>query len=99
MSIMTLTTQDSVAVITLTNGENRQNPQFAKQLKQTLAEVAANQNHKALVITSNDEKCWSLGIDTDWLLPAMQAKRPMKYVVLCTTWTMYLKPYCFSLCQ
>lgn len=75
MSIMTLTTQDSVAVITLTNGENRQNPQFAKQLKQTLAEVAANQNHRALVITSNDEKCWSLGIDTDWLLPAMQAKK------------------------
>ncbi|TGE85751.1 enoyl-CoA hydratase/isomerase family protein [Pseudoalteromonas sp. KS88] len=73
MSLMTLTTQGSVAVITLTDGENRQNPQFAKQLKHTLAEVVANDDHKALVITSSDEKSWSLGIDTDWLMPAMKA--------------------------
>jgi enoyl-CoA hydratase/carnithine racemase len=75
MSIISLTTQHNVAVLTLTNGENRQNPHFAHQLKQALAEVVENQNHKALVITSNDDKCWSLGIDTDWLLPAMQAKK------------------------
>ena len=75
MSIMALTTHGSVAVITLSNGENRQNPQFAKQLKQTLTEVVANENHKALVITSDDEKCWSLGIDTDWLMPAMKAQK------------------------
>ncbi|MDP2635056.1 MULTISPECIES: enoyl-CoA hydratase/isomerase family protein [unclassified Pseudoalteromonas] len=75
MSLMTLTTQGSVAVITLTEGENRQNPQFAKQLKHTLAEVVANDDHKALVITSSDEKSWSLGIDTDWLMPAMKANK------------------------
>lgn len=75
MSLMTLTTQGSVAVITLTEGENRQNPQFAKQLKHTLAEVVANEDHKALVITSSDEKSWSLGIDTDWLMPAMKASK------------------------
>ncbi|KPH60197.1 enoyl-CoA hydratase [Pseudoalteromonas porphyrae] len=74
MSIITLTTHNNIAILTLTNGENRQNPQFAQQLKQMLAKVVENQNHKALVITSNDEKCWSLGIDTDWLLPAMKAK-------------------------
>lgn len=75
MSLMTLTTQGSVAVITLTDGENRQNPQFAKQLKHILAEVVANDDHKALVITSSDEKSWSLGIDTDWLMPAMKANK------------------------
>lgn len=75
MSIMTLTTQDSVAVITLSNGENRQNPQFAATLKDTLAQVLENEQHKALVITSSDEKCWSLGIDTDWFLPAMKANK------------------------
>lgn len=75
MSLMTLTTQGSVAVITLTDGENRQNPQFAKQLKHTLAEVVTNDDHKALVITSSDEKSWSLGIDTDWLMPAMKANK------------------------
>ncbi|BDF93868.1 enoyl-CoA hydratase/isomerase family protein [Pseudoalteromonas haloplanktis] len=73
--MMTLTTHDTVAVLTLTNGENRHNPQFAKQLKQTLVEVVADQYHKALVITSSDEKCWSLGIDTEWLVPAMKAKK------------------------
>ncbi|WP_394192216.1 enoyl-CoA hydratase/isomerase family protein [Pseudoalteromonas atlantica] len=75
MSLMTLNTQGNVAVIALTNGENRHNPQFAKQLKQTLTEVVANDAHKALVITSNDEKSWSLGIDTDWLMPAMKANK------------------------
>lgn len=75
MSLMTLTTQGSVAVITLTEGENRQNPQFAKQLKHTLAEVVTNDDHKALVITSSDEKSWSLGIDTDWLMPAMKENK------------------------
>ena len=75
MSIMTLTTQGSVAVITLSNGENRQNPQFAATLKNTLAQVLENEQHKALVITSNDDKCWSLGIDTNWLMPAMKANK------------------------
>lgn len=75
MSLMTLNTQGSVAVITLTNGENRHNPSFAKQLKHTLSEVVANDDHKALVITSSDEKSWSLGIDTDWLMPAMKASK------------------------
>lgn len=75
MSIMTLTTHDSVAVITLTNGENRQNPQFATALKSLLVKVIENEQHKALVITSSDEKSWSLGIDTEWLMPAMQAKK------------------------
>ncbi|WP_248290954.1 hypothetical protein [Pseudoalteromonas arctica] len=42
MSIISLTTQHNVAVLTLTNGENRQNPQFAHQLKQALAEVVEN---------------------------------------------------------
>lgn len=75
MSIMTLSTHESVAVITFTNGENRQNPTFAATLKTLLSEVLENENHKALVITSNDEKSWSLGIDTDWLMPAMKANK------------------------
>lgn len=75
MSNMRLTTEGSVAVITLTNGENRHNPHFATTLKSTLEKVLENDNHKALVITSSDEKSWSLGIDTDWLIPAMKAKK------------------------
>jgi len=75
MSVMKLTTHESVAVITLSNGENRQNPQFATSLKSLLVQVIESEHHKALVITSSDEKSWSLGVDTDWLIPAMKAKK------------------------
>jgi len=72
MTICTLETKGSIALLTMTNGENRHNPTFANEMKLLLNTVLENDQHKALVIASNDEKCWSLGIDTDWLMPAMQ---------------------------
>ena len=67
----TLTTEGNVAIITMNNGENRHNPAFAQSMKAQLDAVLADSNHKALIITSNDEKNWSLGIDVEWLMPAM----------------------------
>lgn len=64
---------DNVALLTMKNGENRHNPQFAKDMQLALDSILANKACKALVITSDDEKCFSLGIDTDWLMPAMKA--------------------------
>jgi len=34
-----------------------------------------NEQHKALILASSDEKNWSLGIDVDWLMPAMQQQK------------------------
>ncbi|REL30433.1 enoyl-CoA hydratase/isomerase family protein [Thalassotalea euphylliae] len=75
MSLTTLETNGSVAILTMNNGENRHNPEFAAEMKAQLSAVLANENHKALIISSSDEKSWSLGIDTDWLMPAMQQKQ------------------------
>jgi enoyl-CoA hydratase/carnithine racemase len=70
-----LTTQGSVATLTMTNGENRHNPEFAKEMQQQLAAVLSNAEHKALIITSDNDKNWSLGIDVNWLMPAMKQKK------------------------
>lgn len=75
MTVTKLETQDSIALLTMTNGANKQNPEFAKSLLANLQEALANKEHKALVIASNDEKNWSQGIDTDWLARAMQAQQ------------------------
>lgn len=75
MSVTELRTEGSVAVLTMTNGANKQNPEFAQSMKSQLQAVLDNEDHKALVLASNDEKNWSQGIDTDWLMAAMKEKR------------------------
>ena len=75
MQNLALTYTGDVAMLTMQNGENRHNPLFAKEMLSALNTIKSNESCKALVITSNDEKCFSLGIDTDWLMPAMKAAR------------------------
>ncbi|MBU3021678.1 enoyl-CoA hydratase/isomerase family protein [Aestuariibacter sp. A3R04] len=72
MAVIELSAQGQVAVLTMCNGENRHNPVFASQMLARLADVQANEEFKALIITSDDEKNWSQGIDVEWLMPAMQ---------------------------
>ena len=75
MTPITVSTQGSVAILTMTAGENRHNPTFAEAFLNCLNDIEANSEHKALIITSSDEKSWSLGIDTDWLMPALKAQK------------------------
>lgn len=75
MENIALTFNGDVAIITMQNGENRHNPEYAQGMLKSLQRVIDNPSCKALVITSNDEKCFSLGIDTDWLMPAMKAQQ------------------------
>ena len=75
MKSLTISYTGDVATLTMQNGENRHNPVFAKEMLSALDSIKSNESCKALVITSNDEKCFSLGIDTDWLMPAMKAGR------------------------
>ncbi|AGP81268.1 MULTISPECIES: enoyl-CoA hydratase/isomerase family protein [Alteromonas] len=75
MHNLVITYTDHVATLTMKNGENRHNPLFAKEMLSALDTIKSNEDCKALVITSNDEKCFSLGIDTDWLMSAMKAAR------------------------
>ena len=75
MENIALTYDGDVAILTTQNGENRHNPDYARDMSNRLQRVIENTSCKALVITSSDEKCFSLGIDTDWLMPAMKAQQ------------------------
>jgi enoyl-CoA hydratase/carnithine racemase len=69
---MTWIKDETVAIITMTNGENRQNLDFAKTLNAMLDEIIADKSISALIITSNDEKNFSQGIDVLWIMDHMQ---------------------------
>ncbi|MEO1795893.1 MAG: enoyl-CoA hydratase/isomerase family protein [Pseudomonadota bacterium] len=71
MSIVTLEIRGKVAVLTLSNAENKQNLAFAEAMLAALKEVEENKAIKSLVITSNDEKNWSQGVDLNWLMAAI----------------------------
>ncbi|MEM6727849.1 MAG: enoyl-CoA hydratase/isomerase family protein [Pseudomonadota bacterium] len=71
MSPITLDKDGKVALLTLANGENKQNLAFAEAMKAALADIEADKTIKALVITSNDEKNWSQGVDLNWLMASI----------------------------
>jgi len=67
MGIMEWEKKGSVAIITMTNAENRQNIVFADTMNRFLDEILADETISALVLTSGDEKNFSQGIDIQWL--------------------------------
>jgi len=72
MTVLTWEMQESVAVITMTNGENRHNPIFVHQFLDALDEIERDTSIHSVVITSNDPKHWSLGIDLTWFTETFQ---------------------------
>ena len=74
MAILEWKKEGTVAVITMTNGENRHNPDFAALLMGTLDEIEKDMDVSSVVISSSDEKNWSQGIDTNWLMVAYGKK-------------------------
>jgi enoyl-CoA hydratase/carnithine racemase len=69
---MTWIKDETVAIIAMTNGENRQNLVFAQTLNAMLDEIIADKSITALIITSNDEKNFSQGIDVVWIMGQME---------------------------
>ena len=84
MSIMNWTKNEGVAIITLTNGENRQNLVFSQTLNTMLDEIVADASVNALIITSSDEKNFSQGIDVEWILGRLQNndRKPVEDFIL-----------------
>jgi enoyl-CoA hydratase/carnithine racemase len=62
---------ETVGVITMTNGENRHNPTFIKEILNAFEEIEKDQGIFSVVITSDDPKNWSQGIDLNWMAEAM----------------------------
>ncbi len=74
MAIMKWEKDETVAILTMTNGANKQNLDFANTMNAMLDEIIADKTVTALIITSNDEKNFSQGIDVEWILDKAQKK-------------------------
>ena len=74
MAILGWTKDENVAIITMTNGENRHNPMFIEAILKAFDEIEADADISAIVIASNDPKNWSQGIDLPWLLDVFNKK-------------------------
>ncbi len=70
MSILSWKKEDSVAVVTMTNGENRNNPVFVAEVLNALDEIEKDESISSVILTSSDEKNWSQGIDIQWIMTA-----------------------------
>jgi enoyl-CoA hydratase/carnithine racemase len=74
MAIMKWEKDETVAILTMTNGANKQNLDFANTMNAMLDEIITDKTVTALIITSNDEKNFSQGIDVEWILDKAQKK-------------------------
>ncbi|MDQ5987950.1 MAG: Short-chain-enoyl-CoA hydratase [Syntrophus sp. SKADARSKE-3] len=79
MAILEWKKDETVAVITLTNGENRFNPDFNNAVLNSLQEIEQDSSISSVIITSNDPKNWSQGIDLFWMMDKV-AKKDMPAV-------------------
>ena len=62
----------TVAIMIMNNGENRQDPDWTEAMLTVFSEIIADQEIKALVLTSSDPKFFSLGVNTEWIFKAAQ---------------------------
>ena len=74
MSILEWKKDGIVAVMTMTNGENRHNPTFTDGILNAFDEIEKDETISSVVIASNDPKNWSQGIDLPWLTGAFNNK-------------------------
>lgn len=72
MSVMSLRNEGKVAIISMDNGKNAHNLEFAKQLLNLLKQAEEDKGNKALILASSDEKSWSQGIDVPWMMGSIQ---------------------------
>ena len=71
MSRVIVTIENNVALLTLCNGENKQDLEFANAMLAAFDEALADKKVRAIVIAADDEKNWSQGVDLGWLMQAI----------------------------
>lgn len=71
MAIVEWKKDGTVAILTMNNGENRHNPEWAEVMLSTYDEIMADTEIKAIVLTSSDPKNFCLGVDINWLMKTM----------------------------
>lgn len=76
MSIVDLTLDGTVAVITMNNDENRQNLAFARAMGKAIDDALADESVTAIVITSAGDKYFSAGVDLEWMMERFSNNAP-----------------------
>jgi len=74
MSVVKWEKDETVAILTMDNGENRMNPTYSEAMLKAYEEMMADEEVKSIVITSSDPKNWSLGVDLEWMMGKMGEK-------------------------
>lgn len=73
MAIVEWKKDETVAIITMNNGENRHNPEWAEAMLTAYNEILEDSEIKAIVLTSSDPKNFCLGVDLGWMMKMQQA--------------------------
>jgi enoyl-CoA hydratase/carnithine racemase len=71
MAVVEWKKDGTVAILIMNTPENRHNPLFTAGMLKVFDEIEADQEIKAIVLTSSDKKNWSLGIDLEWMTGAI----------------------------
>ncbi len=71
MSTVEWEKRETVGIICMNGGENRQNPDYIREMLAAFDGIEQDGEISAVVITSSDRKNWSLGIDVQWMAQAM----------------------------
>lgn len=67
MAVIDWEKKETVAVISMNNGANRQNLVFAREMNEAFDRILEDNGIYSIVLTSSDAKNFSQGIDVDWL--------------------------------
>ncbi len=67
MAVVEWEKNESVAIINMCNGANKQNLEFATRMNKCFDEILEDQEIYSMVLTSTDKKNFSQGIDVEWL--------------------------------
>jgi enoyl-CoA hydratase/carnithine racemase len=74
MSVIDWKKDESVAIISMCNGANRQNQAFVDAMTKCFDEIMDDKEISSIVLTSSDEKNFCQGIDVEWLGQKMNDK-------------------------
>lgn len=66
--VLTWEKNKNTAIITMNNGKNRMDLVFVEELKKAFDEIIADASVKSVIITSSDEKFFSMGVNVDWVM-------------------------------